>query len=70
MCSFQDNVGTWAGNERSGRGAELQTELDARLLRFCCGNRIAPQLVEIRRPEEGILFITVWPCPKCRKVTR
>ncbi|MCL4522687.1 MAG: hypothetical protein M1453_01380 [Acidobacteria bacterium] len=53
----------------TARGAESVNDLDPRLLRVCCGNRIAPQLAEIRRPDEAVVFVTVWPCPHCKRIT-
>ena len=69
MGSFQQNGDTDTGIQRAGRGTEPQADLDPRLLRVCCGHRIAPQLAEIRRPGEPVLFVTVWPCPHCNRVT-
>ena len=69
MRSFQENVGTHAGTQQAGSKAQPQANLDPRLLRTCCGNRIAPQLAEIHRPGESVLFVSVWPCPHCKRVT-
>ncbi len=69
MSSFKENIGTDAGIQQTGRGVEPQAELDPRLLRVCCGHPIAPRLAEIRRPGGRILFVTVWQCPICNRVT-
>ena len=69
MSSLQQDGGTQAGSQQASRGVEPQAELDPRLLRVCCGNRIVPQLAEIRRPDEPALFVSVWPCPVCHRVT-
>ncbi len=69
MSSFKENIGTDAGIQQTGHGAELQADLDPRLLRVCCGNRIAPRLAEMRRPGGRTLFVTVWQCPNCNRIT-
>ncbi len=69
MSSFKENIGTDAGIQEPGRGAEPQVDLDPRLLRVCCGHVIAPRLAEIRRSGERTLFVTVWQCPNCNRVT-
>ncbi len=68
MSSFKENIGTDAGIQQTG-GVEPQAELDPRLLRVCCGHSIAPRLAEIRRLGERVLFVTVWQCPNCNRVT-
>ncbi len=69
MSSFQEKLGTDAGIQQTGCGVEPQANLDPRLLRVCCGNPIAPRLAEIRRPGKRTLFVTVWQCPNCNRVT-
>ncbi len=69
MSSYEEKIGADAGIQQTGRAVEPQAELDPRLLRLCCGNWIAPRLAEIRRPGERVLFVTVWQCPKCNRVT-
>ncbi len=69
MSSFNDKAGTSPAAQEAGQGAELQAELDPRLLRVCCGNRIAPRLAEMRRPGKRTLFVTVWQCPICNRIT-
>ncbi len=69
MSSFTAKNGTGAVIQDTGRGVEPQAELDPKLLRVCCGHPIAPRLAEIRRPGERILFVTVWQCPHCNRVT-
>ncbi len=69
MSSFQEKIGTCPAAQEAGHGAEPQVDLDPRLLRVCCGHPIAPRLAEIRQPGERILFVTVWHCPNCNRVT-
>ncbi len=69
MSSFKEKLGKGASMQDTGRAVEHQVDLDPRLLRVCCGNRIAPRLAEIRRPGERTLFVTVWQCPICNRVT-
>ncbi len=69
MSSHQEKLGTDAGIQQTGQGVEPQAELDPRLLRVCCDRPIAPRLAEIRRPEKRTLFVTVWQCPICNRVT-
>ncbi len=69
MGSFKEKLGTGAAMQEPGNGVEPQADLDPRLLRVCCGNRIAPRLAEIRQPGERTLFVTVWQCPNCNRVT-
>ena len=69
MSSFQEKLGTGAAIQETSRGVEPQADLDPRLLRVCCGNRIAPRLAEIRQPGERTLFVTVWQCPTCNRIT-
>ncbi|HXH85957.1 MAG TPA: hypothetical protein VNI35_03980 [Nitrospira sp.] len=70
MRSAQEKLAQDDGTQQAHYADEPQADLDPRLLRICCGNRIAPQLAEIRRPDEPALFVSVWLCPKCGKVTR
>ena len=44
--------------------------VDCRVMRFCCGNFIEPRLAEIRCPNDPTLFIAVWRCPICGRITR
>ena len=69
MSRLQEKVAPPAGVQQPGQGVESPAGLDPRLLRVCCGNRIVPQLAEIRRPDEGVLFVSVWQCPDCHRVT-
>ncbi len=69
MSSFTAKNGRGAAMQEPGRAVEPQVDLDPRLLRVCCGNRIAPRLAEIRRPGGRMLFVTVWQCPNCNRVT-
>ncbi len=69
MTSFTAKDGTGAAMQKPGRGVEPQAELDPRLLRVCCGHPIAPRLAEIRRPGKRTLFVTVWQCPICNRIT-
>ncbi len=69
MSSFNDKAGTSPATWEVGPTVEPQADLDPRLLRDCCGNRIAPRLVEIRQSGERTLFVTVWQCPICNRVT-
>ncbi len=69
MSSYQEKLGTDAGIQQTGRAVEPQADLDPRLLRVCCGNRIAPRLAEMRRPGGRMLFVTVWQCPICNRIT-
>ncbi len=69
MSSFTAKNGRGAAMQDTGRAVEPQADLDPRLLRVCCGNRIAPRLAEIRRLGERVLFVTVWQCPHCNRVT-
>ncbi len=64
----QSNVGTVP--LENSLGVEPQANLDPRALRVCCGSSVAPRLAEIRQPGEPTLFVTVWPCPKCNRITR
>jgi hypothetical protein len=63
----QSNLGTVSKETRLG--VEPRANLDPRALRVCCGISIAPRMVELRRPGEPTLFVTVWQCPKCKRVT-
>ncbi len=69
MSSFKEKIGTDAAIQEPGHGVEPQADLDPRLLRVCCGHSIAPRLAEMRRPGERILFVSVWQCPNCNRVT-
>jgi hypothetical protein len=46
-----------------------ELNLDVRTTRVCCGKTIEPRLAEIRDDSGSLLFVTVWHCPSCRKVT-
>ncbi len=69
MSSFNDKAGTSPATWEVGPAVEPQADLDPRLLRVCCGHPIAPRLAEIGRPGERTLFVAVWQCPKCNRVT-
>ena len=60
-------------------GHQARLHLDARpnalrvdpgVTRVCCGNLIEPRLAEIRCPNDPTLFIAVWRCPICGRITR
>lgn len=71
MNSFQihEKSSTGAAATETRRTFEPQADLDPRALRVCCGNSVAPRLAELRQPGEQTLFVTVWQCPKCKRVT-
>jgi len=70
MNSSNERSSTGAAATETSRTAEPQADLDPRALRVCCGSSIAPRLAGIRQPGEPTLFVTVWQCPKCRRITR
>ena len=43
--------------------------VDPRSIRFCCGHPIEPHLAEIREYSGPSLFMSVWRCPHCGRVT-
>ncbi len=43
--------------------------LDPRAIRVCCGHPIEPRLAEIRNLSGSTLFVSVWRCPFCDRVT-
>jgi hypothetical protein len=69
MNGFHENLSTGTASQETGPGVEPLAELDPRALRVCCGSSVAPRLAEIRQPGEPTLFVTVWRCPKCHRVT-
>jgi len=69
MNSFDTKTDAAAALQQTGRSVAPQADLDPRLIRICCGNVIAPRLAEIRQPGEPTLFVSVWRCPKCKRIT-
>jgi hypothetical protein len=69
MNSFQEQSNISTVPAETNPGAEPQANLDPRALRVCCGSSVAPRLAEIRQPGEQTLFVTVWQCPTCKRVT-
>jgi len=43
--------------------------LDRRAIRVCCGRPIEPRLAEIRNVSGSALFVSVWRCPTCGRVS-
>lgn len=48
-------------NSRSGHGSGM--------VRICCGSLITPRLADIRQPDGPMIFVAVWQCPKCNRVS-
>jgi hypothetical protein len=69
MSSFHDQSNILTVPPETSLGVEPQANLDPRALRVCCGTSITPRLAEIRQSGEQTLFVTVWQCPKCKRVT-
>ena len=42
---------------------------DPRATRICCGHAVEPHLAEVRDSRGSKLFVSVWRCPRCARVT-
>ena len=49
--------------------AGYNVRLDPDLTRICCGSTIEPQLARLRERLGETLFVTVWRCPRCGRLT-
>jgi hypothetical protein len=61
---------SWAGGAGvATKNLEEKIHLDPRVTQVCCGHTIEPYLAEIRTSSGSMLFVTVWRCPGCGRVT-
>jgi hypothetical protein len=61
---------SWASGARvPTKDLEDKILLDPRVARVCCGRTIEPYLAEIRDYSGPSLFVSVWRCPHCGRVT-
>ena len=63
---FSDLVGTKVAKEDD---LNKEIRIDPRAMRVCCGRAIVPSLAEIQEYAEPTLFVSVWRCPHCGRVS-
>ncbi len=67
---IQSEQGSWVDGVGVPRGNLLdKIHLDPRVTQVCCGHTIEPYLAEIREYSGPSLFVSVWRCPHCGRVT-
>ena len=67
--STQREHGAWTAEPRVTNKSLAEKRADAGTTRVCCGRAIEPRLAQARDSSGSRLFVTVWHCPQCGRLT-